>query len=945
MISSPSTGRRVIIVAESLPVTLRCSPGSRPNFRNNCGTGNDVCNGSALSQAAERPLISCSPNDSGSPPGGEPSRRPRRRRRQQRDINGSFGPLGSSSIEQDFVHLHLGDRGDLAVEPRTGHFAAAIARHLNHREASPILVGRLPSPEHVDGARLREILGPALVPVVMPTTVRNGADSYCRNLLWPLLHYVLPDYGAQVAARKLDAWSSYVRLNELFAETVAALYEPGDQIVIFDYHLCLLPAMLRSLLPNGADAPPLVFYLRCPFPTSELFRSLPEAKELLAGILGATLVGFQTHSYARHFISSCTRLLGCETGTGPLCVDYGGVPVSVVIEPLGVPRPRATADFLERLSSFRQLFAGKRLILGIEAADQSRGVVHKLKAFDLFLRLHPAAVGHVLLVQVVYGQTQGGLSSSSSSSMGTETEKTDVRCDARVIELVTQINGTFGTLDYYPVHLYQQPLEADEYFALLCLADVLLMTAERDTVNPILLEYLSLQTGHQGGSGGGGEEMAGFGGDGGGRSSHSIIPTVGHHGLPIFSEFIGLADLLPTPFRVNPWDHRGIAETIHEALQLTPQERAVEYARWIDPFLRRTSLGHSIDTLLGQLSVSQSQLSTLYSPTPQLNLENILATYERVSYDEWEGAPRQRRLLLLDYDGTLAPISKHPSGATPSSELLRLLRLLTSDNRNLVYIISGRDATTLEQWLGSIPRLGLSAEHGCFLRPISETPADDTAGAAPRWLSVVDVAEQEAWKEDVATIMAYYVERTPGSFVEHKSASLTWHYRQSDPEYGSWQAKELLTHLEHTIASVYPVEIISGKKNLEVRPGCCNKGAIVRALLERHGRPRMVLCVGDDRTDEDMFKVLQETFPGEEQEEIGTAMAIEMEMVLATAMEEQEKTDGRSAPDKVDCFTCSIGPASKKTMAKHRLSSPEQIVSLLLRLANLTADRTQGVTL
>lgn len=940
MISSPSTGR-VIIVAESLPVTLRCSPCSRPNCQNNCGAGS---NGFTLPQSTEKPLFSFPPNGIAASLWGEASRRPRRGRR-QRSISGSSDTLDGACIEQDFINIHIGDRGDLAVEPRAGHFAAAIARHLNHRGASAILVGRLPSPENVDEARLRETLGPALVPVIMPVTVRNGADSYCRTLLWPLLHYVLPDYGAQVAARKLEAWSSYVRLNELFAEKVAALYEPGDQIVIFDYHLCLLPAMLRSLLPDGAGAPSLAFYLRCPFPTSELFRSLPEAKELLAGILGATLVGFQTHSYARHFLSSCTRLLGCETGSGLMCVDYGGVPVSVVIEPLGVPRPRITAGVLERLSSFRQLFAGKRLILGIEAADQSRGVVHKLKAFDLFLRLHPAAVGHVLLVQVVYGQSQGGLSSFSSSTVA-ETEKTDARCDTRITELVTQINSTFGTLDYHPVHLYQQPLEADEYFALLCLADVLLMTAERDTVNPILLEYLSLQTGHQSGGeettssnvygNGSGSSSSSRNGINGDKSPRSLIPVVGHHGIPIFSEFIGLADLLPTPFRINPWDHRGIAETLHEVLQLTPQERAAEYARWIDPFLRRTSLGHSIDALLGQLSVCWSQLYTLYSPTPPLNLEIILAAYERVSYDERGGAPRQRRLLLLDYDGTLAPISKHPSGATPSSELLRLLRLLTSDSRNLVYIISGRDATTLEQWLGSIPRLGLSAEHGCFLRPISETPADDTAGAVPRWLSVVEVAEQEAWKEDVATIMAYYAERTPGSFVEHKSASLTWHYRQSDPDYGSWQAKELLTHLEHTIASAYPVEIISGKKNLEVRPGCCNKGAIVRALLERHGRPRMVLCAGDDRTDEDMFRALQETFP-EGEEEVGIGVGV--------GIGDQGRADGRGGLEKVDCFTCSIGPASKKTMARYRLGSPEQIVSLLLRLANLTADRSQGVTL
>lgn len=168
--------------------------------------------------------------------------------------------------------------------------------------------------------------------------------------------------------------------------------------------------------------------------------------------------------------------------------------------------------------------------------------------------------------------------------------------------------------------------------------------------------------------------------------------------------------------------------------------------------------------------------------------------------------------------------------------------------------------------------------------------------------------------------MEYYTERTPGSFVEFKTASIAWHYRLADPDFGSWQAKELQTHLEHAIASKFPVEIIPGKKNLEVRPRSSNKGEIIKSLLERHGPPGFILCAGDDKTDEDMFRVL----------------AAEQPAPSPTG-------DGAGAAEW--CFTCCIGSSSKKTLARNHVNTPEQMVSLLMRLCTLTADRVVGMTL
>lgn len=584
---------------------------------------------------------------------------------------------------------------------------------------------------------------------------------------------------------------------------------------------------------------------------------------MLSGILGANLVGFQTYGYVRHFLSSCTRILGCETTPGG--VDNRGLPVSVIVHPVGIEPAWLhlviqSPGVRSRTASLKEAFAGRRVILGIESLDQNRGILHRLQAFEKLLKLHPIYVGEVVLVQVIFAST--------------DPRK---KMDSRISGLVSSINSRFGTLDYSPVHMFSQVVENDEYLALLSIADLLLVTSERDSVSTMVLDYIMCQT--EAGGGGGGS-----------------------WGLPIISEFIGLASFLPACIQINPWDHLGTARTVEKYLAM-PQEERRDILAELERFVRRSTVQDWVDFLL-KASINSLKALDVFQSTPELSLDKVLESYV--------DAPS--RMLLLDYDGTLTPIKRIPSEATPSAEVIRSLRLLTADPRNIVYIISGRDQATLEKWLGSIPRLGMSAEHGCFLRPVAEP------GETLRWVSMVNT-DDLVWKQDVATLMEYHTERTPGSFVEYKSASLTWHYRLSDPDFGSWQAKELLNHLDQTVASRYPAEIIAGKKNLEVRPKTSNKGEIVRMLLSRHGRAQFILCAGDDKTDEDMFRALLEEFPS------------------------ASLSPGQMALGQGHCFTCSIGNTTKKTLARYRVNAPEQIVSLLMRLCTLSAERVGAVTL
>lgn len=280
------------------------------------------------------------------------------------------------------------------------------------------------------------------------------------------------------------------------------------------------------------------------------------------------------------------------------------------------------------------------------------------------------------------------------------------------------------------------------------------------------------------------------------------------------------------------------------------------------------------------------ELIEKYGPTAYLDINQAKNLYNKAT----------DRYFFLDYDGTLTPIVKTPSAAVPGSKTLESLKRLAADPRNKVFVISGRDGVTLERWLGCIDNLGMSAEHGCFLKMPNEK----------EWQNLI-ADQNDEWKTEVSQVFEYFTERSPGSFIERKAASLTWHYRQCDPEFGSWQAKQCQSLLENTISGKMSVEILAGKKNLEVRPISINKGQTLRRILSE-GTDKIqadfVFCAGDDRTDEDMFKALMEL---EENKEFP-----ELDYPIVT--------------------TCAIGPAEKKTLAKYHVNNPDQLINLLLQL-------------
>ncbi|KAH9074284.1 glycosyltransferase family 20 protein [Lactarius deliciosus] len=708
------------------------------------------------------------------------------------------------------------------------------------------------------------------VPLLLDDKVAHGHyDGYCKQTLWPLFHYLLwQDVSPNSLSASFSAdehWAPYEQANAAYARRILDVYRPGDLVWVHDYHLLLVPKLLRLMLPEVCVG----LFVHTPWPSSEVFRCLPRRKEILDGMLGANIVCFQTYSYSRHFTSSCVRVCGYEVAARG--IDVQGHVTAVMHTPVGVDAERVSRDLTRpgvqpKLQALLKLYAGKKIIIGRDKLDVVKGVVQKLRAFSKLLHDYPEWIGRVVLIQV----TSPALSDSP-------------KLERQVSELVSSINGEFGSLDFIPVHHYHQTIKKDEFYALLCAADLGVITPLRDGMNTTSMEFVIAQ----------------------GKTKQSPL---------VLSEFMGISSNMTEALQINPWSLGDVATAMHRGLLMSQAEKETRHAKLYSVITTHTSQTWAMTLVKLLLGIVDSQ--GVARQTPALPTHRMLERYSLAT----------KRLFLLDYDGTLAPIVKTPSMAVPTEDTLTALTALTADPRNLVYIISGRDGAFLEQHLGHISGLGMSAEHGGFIR----------APGVKEWTNFTESLDM-SWMAEVLEVFKYYTERTTGSHIEIKKSSITWHYRSSDPEWGQFQCRQCQDLLENNVAHKRPIEVLVGKKNLEVRPIAINKGEIVKRIIYLNPDAQFVFCAGDDKTDEDMFRSLQFT-------EVPLPYTMDPPLSVSLVAEERTREHPRVelqlTPE--DLFTTAVGHPSKRTLAKWHVTSPLEVVAELLKLVGVHKDLEEG---
>jgi len=604
-------------------------------------------------------------------------------------------------------------------------------------------------------------------------------EGYSNDTLWPLFHYF-----QSLAKYNGKYWQAYEEVNKIFMRVIKQVAEPSAKIWVHDYHLMLIPSMVRRELPQSV----IGFFLHIPFPSFEIFRLLPERKEIIEGLLGADIVGFHVYDYGKHFSDSCERLVGLRDDNGQM--EYEGRIIRVASYPIGIDYDKfakqAHSIESKRLQKdLKAKFKNRKLILSVDRLDYSKGIPERLEAFRQLLEDSPQYIGEVELMMI---------------AMPSRTEvETYQKLRDQIEQTVSRINGTYGTAHWAPISYQFQNRPFDELVALYDLADIMLVTPLRDGMNLVAKEY--------------------------------IASKQRHSGVLVLSEMTGAIDEMPEAISVNPNSARSITTALNDALQMprkeqmkrikTMQDRLKTYdvKAWGKSFIDDMYLAEAGGNRPADMRLGAEQHQSLVN----------------------DFTKSTRKLLILDYDGTLKPFHASPTiiAGFPSLRVRRLLKKLSLDESVTIAIVSGRPRKTLQIWFRGI-RVEIAAEHGAWTRYDGH------------WRKIENTFRKV--KKPIRDIMNQYVSRTAGSHMEEKDYSLVWHYRNVEHGLAYSRASKLV----HELSEILPgdeIDVHEGDKIIEVKPSVVNKGRVVEELLRAHD-PDFILCAGDDYTDEDMFEAL-----------------------------------------------------------------------------------------
>ncbi|XP_043703368.1 probable alpha,alpha-trehalose-phosphate synthase [UDP-forming] 9 [Telopea speciosissima] len=714
------------------------------------------------------------------------------------------------------------------------------------------------------------------VPTFLPPDLeKNFYHGFCKQQLWPLFHYMLPIRLDQGDRFNRSLWQAYVSANKIFADKVMEVINPEEDYVwIHDYHLMVLPTFLRRRFNRVK----LGFFLHSPFPSSEIYRTLPVRDEILRALLNSDLIGFHTFDYARHFLSCCGRMLGLdyESKRGHIGLEYMGRIVYIKILPVGVHMRRLESvmnlhSTSVKIKEIQEQFRGKKLVLGVDDMDIFKGISLKLLAVEQLLQQHQDLQGQLILVQIV----------NPARSTGKDVQE----AKRKAYSTAKRINDTYGLPGYNPVILIDRPVPLYEKIAFYAVAECCIVNAIRDGMNLVPYKYVVCRQGTP-------------------QMDEDMGIPVGspRTSMLVVSEFIGCSPSLSGAIRVNPWDIYAVADALNLAITMPDAEKQLRHekhyryvsshdvAYWARSFmqdLERACKDHYNKRCWGIGFGMSFRVVSLSPSFRKLSIDHIVSSYERTN----------RRAIFLDYDGTVVPQTS--INKIPSPEVISVINNLCGDPKNTVFIVSGRGRNSLSEWFAPCDMLGIAAEHGYFIRWSKSCD----------WESSPLAADFD-WKRITEPVMRLYTETTDGSYIEAKESALVWHYQDADADFGSCQAMELLDHLENVLANE-PVAVKRGQHIVEVKPQGVGKGLVAEKLLSTmvcNGKPpNFVMCIGDDRSDEDMF-----------------------ESILSTV-------SGPLLPAVPEIFACTVG--QKPSKAKYYLDDTVDVVKLLQGLANSSSQK------
>ncbi|TYZ56917.1 hypothetical protein PybrP1_001900, partial [[Pythium] brassicae (nom. inval.)] len=783
-------------------------------------------------------------------------------------------------------------------------------------------------------------------------------QGYCKSKLWPMFHNVdiLDIYTSvwdrsEVIQWKEERnngrwWDAYQQVNHLLAASVGALCGPKDTVWVHDYHLLLFPSYVAEVCEQrGAPRPSMVFFLHVPFPTSEIFRELSHGPQLLEGVLAVDVVGFHSFDHARHFLNACKRFLGLTYQSrrgGNLGVDYRGRNVVITISHVGIEN-RAIRELItdpgvqEAARQLREKHAGKVLIGGVDVCQRLSGLALKLLAFEQFFSTCTSWKDRLVLVQ------RAQLTNARAGDQ--EYSSREIR------KLVARIAAQHGA-DAIDYEESEAALSMRERIVMWLACDILMVTSVREGLNLKPLEYVFAK---------------------------GVAPG-NRAGVVILSEFSACCCVLNGALRVNPWNITEVVNALDHALTMSDGERLGRRARDL-PYITSQPAANWTKQVLSVLQEAtehgedDEEYTDMEYMDTEIGRSHVLRVGARADFKRLDVArvlhayaSSQRRVFLLDYGGTIIARENMSmyvkkdftavTGKRPSRRMVDALSMLARDPRNTVFVVSGLSRLHLTAAVGHIPGLGLAAENGAlysWAKQVAPTDADADADAddADADNDGVGGDAERHWhhhnfkfdwrpvRDAVDPILRVYCARTNGSVLRYLEQSIAWNFRSTDPEWGLMQANSLQSDLEDVLRD-QPVAIVRKKGLLEIVPEGLNKGLVARQILNQdarinRGHPDFLFCIGDDTTDESMFKTIYDYYAERSEESVHGRSASSGASALLRSL----SADATSPPASHEgslhhLFTCTVG--KKPSHAHLYVNNVDDVEELLFALG----ERSDG---
>ena len=661
-----------------------------------------------------------------------------------------------------------------------------------------------------------------------------------EEILEPLFHYnplkssIMEDF--QVMS---DYWKAYKEYNDCVCKQISKYLTKKTLIYLHDINFLLVPNILYALNKHNNDIVQnlsIGIFIHSPFPSFDVFKRIPIREDIIKSLMKCRVIGFHTFDCSRNFLKSAKRLLSTNyvsTNSGDLALNYFDHTALIRVKNISpeielLKKDIKEEEFKKYYNEIKSKYGNKKnIFVSVDHMQFLLSIKNKLEGYRAFLReLREKARKNVFLLYIRFFEKK------EDQNIDFHIENNRQQMIDKIDELVLEIKKEFGD---DVIELYKGKITYIHRLALFSASNCFVRSSKQESYSLGLYEFLIT------------------------KKLLNEKGTVSY----MISELSGANTSLGATIKINPFDTNSLKKGFLDASQklsesssnyLLSLEKDYNHAMkssckdWFDSFLKdikNTKLSDENTFYIGADEGLNFKWLRINPNFKKLNLKQIETDYEK----------SHKRLLFFDYEGTLPSAYQNTEfvskGSPPSTEIINLLKGLTADKRNKVFIVAGKGPEQLKEWFGGVKDLGLAAEHG-FMYSVNRQGLD-------KWKKIIKKYDNE-WIKNCSDIISPYVERCDGSFLDIKESSTVWQYTDCDQELGKQFVSAMSSELDNLI-NKYNLKIVNGKGFMEIIAVGVNKGYFleykIKEFIKNKKSLDFILCIGDDTSDEKMFHYLK----------------------------------------------------------------------------------------